>query len=169
MPAQGDLPWSNTQCASSVPGRPACQPPSNGPGRRDSLDFGCEPKIKRAITISTTISAFHTRTIAGLGNASKRPASARPTRFTAPVWSAKRSWSAHDRRRRFFLRDDKGELPGPGRIIAAGVTRVRLGLTISPTTRARSSFCVRGDGFCFRGRAVVVVGVGQLSPTRRWN
>ena len=129
----------------------------------DTLVIGCEPKIAGDYDIDNYFGFPETISGRDLIERGQRQAA----RFGARL-ACQRVLGVHmTDDGAFSCVTDKGEYLAQAVIIAAGVTRVRPGISnIAEYEGKGVSYCVSCDGFFFRGRTVAVVGEGNYAANQ---
>lgn len=129
----------------------------------DTIVLGCEPKIAGDYDIDNYFGFPQTITGRELLDRGRQQAE----RFGARVL-CRRALAVHqDENGDFACVTDQGEYLAKALVIAAGVNRVRPGITgIGDYEGKGVSYCVSCDGFFYRGRPVVVVGEGNYAANQ---
>ncbi|WP_300161757.1 NAD(P)/FAD-dependent oxidoreductase [Solidesulfovibrio sp.] len=129
----------------------------------DTVVVGCEPKIAGDYDIDNYFGFPETVSGRELIDRGLRQAE----RFGARIF-CQRALAVHiNDDGSFHVATDQDEYEAKAVVIAAGVTRVRPGISnIADYEGKGVSYCVSCDGFFFRGRKVLVVGEGNYAANQ---
>jgi len=129
----------------------------------DTLVLGCDPKVAGDYDIDNYFG--FPETITGKELIERGAAQAR--RFGASLRCERVLGAHYGDTGGFTVKTDKNEYAADSIVIAAGVARVRPGITnIADYEGKGVSYCVSCDGFFYRGKTVAVLGEGDYAANQ---
>ncbi|MDQ7833031.1 MAG: NAD(P)/FAD-dependent oxidoreductase [Desulfovibrionaceae bacterium] len=129
----------------------------------DTLVLGCDPKVAGDYDIDNYFG--FPETITGKELIERGAAQAR--RFGASLRCERVLGAHYGETDGFMVKTDKNEYAADSIIIAAGVARVRPGISnIADYEGKGVSYCVSCDGFFYRGKTVAVLGEGDYAANQ---